>query len=133
MPVTEDTIATIEKDITVKERLFLEPLGDRVVIKRTAPMTTSHGGIALPENTAEKPANGQVVAVGPGYLDMEKKSWTPLSVKVGDHVIFNKFINTEFDLGPEKYLVMAESDILGIVKRKKAKYDSYGNFVEFVQ
>jgi len=92
----------------------LRPLGDRVVVKPLALETVTKSGIVLPE-TKEKPQEGEIVAVGQGkVLDNGKR--TTLEVKVGQRVLFAKYSGTEVKVEGEEYLILRESDILGIVE-----------------
>ncbi|MBV5309150.1 co-chaperone GroES [Chromatium okenii] len=93
----------------------LRPLHDRVVIRRSEEERTSAGGIVIPDSAAEKPIQGEVVAVGNGKL-LDDGSVRPLDVKVGDRVLFGKYSGTEIKLADEKLLVMREDDIMGIVE-----------------
>ncbi|GAB4149123.1 MAG: co-chaperone GroES [Planctomycetaceae bacterium] len=89
----------------------LVPLGDRVVLKRASAEQTTSGGIVLPDSAQDKPQRGEVVAVGEGYVRQDGTK-TPLTVKEGDHVIFNSYGGEEVSLGDEEYLLLRESDIL---------------------
>lgn len=93
----------------------ITPLGKRVLIKRSK-ATASKGGILLPDAAQEKPKQGQVVATGPGAED-ENGVLQPLTVKVGDKVLFSSYAGTEVkdESGEEEYLVMSEDDILGVL------------------
>lgn len=93
----------------------ITPLGKRVLIKRSKAQT-SKGGILLPDAAQEKPKQGEVVAVGPGAED-EAGVLQPLTVRVGDRVLFTSYAGTEIkdDAGEEGYLVMSEDDILGVL------------------
>ncbi|HHI75553.1 MAG TPA: co-chaperone GroES [Gammaproteobacteria bacterium] len=93
----------------------IRPLHDRVVIRRKEEETTTPGGIVLPETAAEKPIQGEVIAVGNGKL-LENGEVRPLDVKVGDTVLFGKYAGTEVKLGDEEVLVMREEDILGVIE-----------------
>jgi chaperonin GroES len=93
----------------------LRPLHDRVVIRRSEEERTSAGGIVIPDSAAEKPIQGEVVAVGNGKL-LDDGSVRSLDVKVGDRVLFGKYSGTEIKLADEKLLVMREDDIMGIVE-----------------
>jgi len=100
------------------------PLHDRVVVKRIDADEKTAGGIIIPDTAKEKPQTGEVVAVGPGGRD-ETGKLTPLDVKAGDHVLFGKWSGTEVKLDGVDYLIMKESDIMGILEgqassRKKA-------------
>jgi len=93
----------------------LRPLGDRVVVKPLARETVTKSGIVLPDTAKEKPQEGEIVAVGPGkVLDNGKR--TTIEVKVGQHILFAKYSGTEVKVEGEEYLILRESDILGIVE-----------------
>ncbi len=90
----------------------IRPLGDRVVVKRCkAP--TSKGGILLPDSAQEKPREACVIAVGPGAMN-ENGQVEPLTIEVGDSVLFGAYAGTEFKQDDEEYLILSEKDILGI-------------------
>ncbi|MCB4768221.1 co-chaperone GroES [Ancylobacter sp. Lp-2] len=91
------------------------PLHDRVVVKRVDAEEKTAGGIIIPDSAKEKPSQGEVVAVGPGARD-EAGKLVPLDVKAGDRVLFGKWSGTEVKLDGVDYLIMKESDILGIVE-----------------
>lgn len=93
------------------------PLKDRVLIKRRDQEDRSPGGIIIPDTAKEKPIEGDVLAVGPGIRD-DKGTLHALDVKVGDCVLFGKWGGTEIKLDGEEYVVLKESDILGIVIKK---------------
>lgn len=93
----------------------LRPLHDRVVVRRIEADQKSAGGIIIPDTAKEKPAEGEVVAVGAGARN-EKGEIIALDVKVGDRVLFGKWSGTEVRLNGEDLLIMKESDILGIVE-----------------
>ncbi|HEY0440235.1 MAG TPA: co-chaperone GroES [Xanthobacteraceae bacterium] len=99
------------------------PLHDRVVVKRIEAEARSAGGIIIPDTAKEKPQQGEVVAVGPGGRD-ESGKLTPIDVKAGDRVLFGKWSGTEVKIDGTEYLIMKESDIMGVlveeVARKKA-------------
>ncbi len=90
------------------------PLHDRVVVKRIDAEEKTKGGIIIPDTAKEKPSQGEVVAVGPGGRD-ETGKLTPIDVKVGDKVLFGKWSGTEIKLDGQDFLVMKESDLMGIV------------------
>jgi len=94
----------------------IEPLGDRVVLKRleTAEEKTA-GGIVLPETAQEKPQEAEVVAVGPGKKDDNGKT-IPMDVKVGDKVLTNKWGGTEFKIDGDEYVIVSQDDILAKLK-----------------
>jgi chaperonin GroES len=93
------------------------PLHDRVVVKRVTADQKTAGGIIIPDTAAEKPSEGEVVAVGPGGRD-ESGKLTPLDVKAGDRVLFGKWSGTEVKIDGEELLIMKESDIMGVISKK---------------
>jgi chaperonin GroES len=99
------------------------PLHDRVVIKRIEAEEKSAGGIIIPDTAKEKPQQGEVIAVGPGGRD-ETGKLVPIDIKVGDRVLFGKWSGTEVKLDGIEYLIMKESDLMGVLEdspgRRKA-------------
>ncbi|MBM3262689.1 MAG: co-chaperone GroES [candidate division Zixibacteria bacterium] len=93
----------------------VQPLGDRVMVRRVEEEEIQRGGIIIPDTAKEKPQQGEVVAVGTGRLN-DKGERVALDVKVGDRVLFGKYSGTEVKLDGEEYLMMREEDILGILK-----------------
>lgn len=93
------------------------PLHDRVLVKRIESEEKTAGGIIIPDTAKEKPMEGEVVAVGPG-LRNEHGTVTPLDVKAGDRILFGKWSGTEIKLNGQDFLVMKETDIMGIIERK---------------
>ncbi|MET4698716.1 chaperonin GroES [Constrictibacter sp. MBR-5] len=91
------------------------PLHDRVVVKRVEETTKTAGGIIIPDTAKEKPQEGEIIAVGPGARN-EKGEIQALDVKVGDRILFGKWSGTEVKLDGQDYLIMKESDIMGIVE-----------------
>ncbi len=94
----------------------IRPLHDRVVIKRLAEEEKSKGGIIIPDSAKEKPAEGEVIAVGKGKKN-EDGSVAPLDVKKGDKILFSKYAGTEIKIDGEDYIIMREDDILGVVEK----------------
>lgn len=92
------------------------PLHDRVVVKRLESETKTSGGIIIPDTAAEKPQQGEVVAVGPGARD-ETGKVVPLDVKKGDKVLFGKWSGTEVKIDGKDLLIMKESDIMGVIEK----------------
>lgn len=92
----------------------IKPLGDRVVLKQLEAEEKTKSGIVLPTNAKEKPAQAEIVAVGPGKIEDGKK--IEMSVKVGDKVIYSKYAGTEVKLDDQEYIVLKEEDILAIVE-----------------
>jgi len=93
----------------------IRPLNDRLLVKRLEEEAKTAGGIIIPDSAKEKPAEGKVVAVGPGKLDDKGERMT-LQVKEGDRVLFPKYGGTEVKLDGEDYLIMREDDILGVIE-----------------
>jgi chaperonin GroES len=94
----------------------IKPLHDRVVVKPSEAEEKTKGGIILPDTAKEKPIEGKVVAVGNGKVTEDGKVM-PLTVKVGDVVLYGKYSGTEIRIDQEDYLIMRESDIFGIVNK----------------
>ena len=94
----------------------LKPLDDRIVIKQSEAEEKTIGGIILPDTAKEKPQLGTVVAMGPGKL-LDDGKRNKMSVKVKDEVIYAKYIGNDIEIDGEKYVILQESDILGIVER----------------
>jgi chaperonin GroES len=96
------------------------PLHDRVVIQRIEAAAKSAGGIIIPDTAQEKPQQGRVTAVGPGGRD-ESGKLIPIDVKVGDRILFGKWSGTEVKIEGVEYLIMKESDIMGVLVEAEAK------------
>lgn len=92
----------------------IRPLHDRVVVKRVEEETKTAGGIVLPGSAAEKPSEGEVLAVGAGK-PLDNGQVRALEVKVGDRVLFGKYSGTEVKVDGEQLIVMREDDIMGIL------------------
>ena len=90
------------------------PLHDRVVVRRVESEEKTKGGIIIPDTAKEKPAEGEIVAVGPGARD-ENGKVVALDVKVGDRVLFGKWSGTEVKLDGVDLLIMKEADIMGVI------------------
>ena len=97
--------------VSVKVR----PLGDRVLVRPLSRETVTKTGIVLPDTAKEKPQEGEILAVGPGKILDNGKSTTP-EVSVGQKVLFAKYAGTEIKMDDEEYLILRESDIMGIVE-----------------
>jgi chaperonin GroES len=99
------------------------PLHDRVVVRRIEAEEKTAGGIIIPDTAKEKPQEGEIIAVGPGGRD-EAGKLVPIDVKVGDRVLFGKWSGTEVKLDGVEYLIMKESDLMGVLEgaegRRKA-------------
>jgi chaperonin GroES len=95
------------------------PLHDRVVVRRIESEATTAGGIIIPDTAKEKPQEGEIIAVGPGARD-ETGKLVPLDVKAGDIILFGKWSGTEVKIDGQEYLIMKESDVMGIIEGKAA-------------
>ncbi|MEI6172256.1 MAG: co-chaperone GroES [Bacteroidota bacterium] len=90
-------------------KVKIKPLADRVLVEAAAAEDKTAGGIIIPDTAKEKPQKGTVVAVGPGKKD------EPMTVKVGDSVLYGKYAGTEITIDGENYLIMRESDIVAVI------------------
>jgi chaperonin GroES len=95
------------------------PLHDRVVLKRIEAEAKSSGGIIIPDTAQEKPQQGEVVAVGPGGRD-EAGKLIPIDLKAGDRVLFGKWSGTEVKIDGVEYLIIKESDVMGVLTETAA-------------
>ena len=93
----------------------LRPLQDRILVKRVEEESTRKGGIIIPDTAKEKPAEGEVVAVGIGRIGEDGKR-IALEIKKGDKILFGKYSGTEVKIESEEYLIMREEDVLGIIE-----------------
>ena len=93
----------------------IRPLQDRVVVRRTEEETKSSGGIVIPGSAAEKPSQGEVLAVGPGKK-LEDGSVQPLDLTVGDKILFGQYAGSTVKLDDEELLIMNESEVFGVVE-----------------
>ena len=89
--------------------LHIKPLSDRVIVEPAQAETTTASGIIIPDTAKEKPQRGKIIAVGNGKKD------EPLTVKVGDSVLYGKYAGTEITIEGKEYLIMRESDIFAIL------------------
>jgi len=92
----------------------IRPLHDRVLVRRAEAETKTAGGIIIPGTAEEKPSEGEIVAVGSGYVN-DNGETRALDVKTGDKVIFSKWAGTEVTIDGEELMVMKESDIIGVI------------------
>jgi chaperonin GroES len=95
------------------------PLHDRVVVTRIDAESKTAGGIIIPDTAKEKPSEGEVIAVGPGGRD-ESGKLIPIELKKGDRVLFGKWSGTEVKIDGVEYLIMKESDIMGVIEQTTA-------------
>jgi chaperonin GroES len=91
----------------------VSPLADRVVIKSLEESEQMRGGLYIPDSAKEKPQQGEVIAVGPGRFEKDKR--VPMDIKVGDKVLYGKYSGTEVTLDGEQYLILRESDVLAVL------------------
>ena len=91
----------------------IKPLSDRVVVKASEDTEQMRGGLYIPDTAKEKPQQGEIIAAGPGKYEDGKL--VPMSVKVGDKVLYGKYSGTEITLDNEQYLILRESDVLAVV------------------
>jgi chaperonin GroES len=89
------------------------PLADRVVIKALEDGEQMRGGLYIPDTAKEKPQQGEIIAVGPGRFEKDKR--VPMDVKVGDKVLYGKYSGTEVTLDGEQLLILRESDVLAVI------------------
>ena len=97
-----------------------KPLHDRVLVRRVESDQKTAGGIIIPDTAQEKPMEGEVLEIGSGARD-ETGKLVPLDVKKGDKILFGKWAGTEVKMNGEEYLIMKESDIMGIITSGKKK------------
>ena len=93
----------------------IRPLNDRVLVKRLEEEEMTKGGIIIPDSAKEKPAEGEIVAVGNGKMD-DKGKRIAIELKVGDKVLFSKYGGTDVKIDGDDYMIMREDDILGVVE-----------------
>ncbi len=93
----------------------IRPLHDRVIVKRLEEERMSAGGIVIPDSAAEKPSQGEVIAIGNGKI-LDNGEIRALDVKVGDKVLFGKYAGNEVKVEGEEVIVMREEDIMGVVE-----------------
>jgi len=104
--------ATKNKD---KTKLKLQPLGDRLVVKREESLDRTQGGIYLPDSAKDKPTRGTIISVGDGKL-LENGTRGALQVKVGDKVLFTSYAGENIEVGDEEYVLMSESEVLAVLE-----------------
>ena len=93
----------------------LRPLADRVIVKQSEAEEKTKSGIVLPDTAKEKPTKGKVISAGPGKLDDKGKAMS-LGVKAGDTVYYGKYSGTDVEVDGEKFVILRESDILGVLE-----------------
>jgi chaperonin GroES len=95
----------------------LRPLHDRVIVKRLEQETKTASGIVIPDNAAEKPDQGEVLAVGPGKRNEKTSDFIALNIKVGDRVLFGKYSGQTVKVDGDELLVMKEDDLFAVVQK----------------
>lgn len=95
----------------------LQPIGDRIIVRREESEAKSKGGILLPDNAQKKPQRGEIMAVGPGKMSIKDGSRLPMQLKVGDKVLFTSWAGDEYKDNQEKsdILVMHEEDVMAVI------------------
>ena len=93
--------------------LKVAPLADRVVVKATEESEQMRGGLYIPDTAKEKPQQGEILAVGPGRFEKDKR--VPMELKVGDKVLYGKYSGTEMTVNGEQVLILRESDVLAVL------------------
>ena len=91
----------------------IKPLEDRIVIKQVDAEQVTASGLVIPDTAKEKPQQGEIVAVGPGRFEKDKR--VPMDVKVGDKVLYGKYSGTEVTVDGEQLLILRESDVLAVL------------------
>jgi len=99
--------------MATKTSTAVTPLADRVVVRAMEETEQMRGGLFIPDTAKEKPMQGEVIAVGPGRYEKDKR--VPMELKVGDKVLYGKYSGTEVTLDGDPYLILRESDVLAIV------------------
>jgi chaperonin GroES len=100
--------------------MHFRPLHDRVVVRRIEAEEKSAGGIIIPDTAKEKPSQGEIIAVGPGGRD-EAGKLIPIDLRIGDRVLFGKWSGTEVKIDGEEFLIIKESDIMGVLDEPAAR------------
>ena len=94
----------------------IRPLNDRILVQRLEEEAKTAGGIIIPDSAKEKPAEGKIIAVGPGKLN-DAGERVALQVKANDIVLFSKYGGTDVKIDGESYLIMREDDVLGVIEK----------------
>jgi chaperonin GroES len=95
--------------------MSIRPLQDRVVVRRTEEETKSAGGIVIPDSAAEKPSQGEVIAVGPGKK-LDNGSIQNVDLKVGDKILFGQYAGSTVKVDGEELLIMSENEVFGVIE-----------------
>lgn len=105
-----------KKGSSVTSKVKLQPLNDRLVVRREEFEQKTAGGIVLPDSAKEKPSRGHVVSVGPGRA-LDDGTRATMQVKVGDHVLFTSYAPEPFKIGDDELLLLSESDVLAVLEK----------------
>ena len=106
-------MATATKE--AKTKVNLQPIGERIVVRREESEAVTKGGIVLPDSAKEKPARGVVVAVGTGKL-LDDGSRGPMQVAVGDRILFSSYAGETVEISGDEYLLMRQDDVLAVIE-----------------
>ena len=101
------------KSTAAGTKVSVNPLADRVVVRALEETEQMRGGLYIPDTAKEKPQQGEIIAVGPGRFEKDKR--VPMEVNVGDKVLYGKYSGTEVTLDGEQYLILRESDVLAVI------------------
>jgi chaperonin GroES len=115
-----ESLAFANRSIIQEIPMKFRPLHDRIVVTRIDADDKTAGGIIIPDTAKEKPSEGEVIAVGPGGRD-EAGKLIPIDLKKGDRVLFGKWSGTEVKIDGVEYLIMKESDIMGVIEQVVAR------------
>lgn len=99
--------------MATKTSTSVSPLADRVVVRAAEETEQMRGGLFIPDTAKEKPMQGEVIAVGPGRFEKDKR--VPMELKVGDKVLYGKYSGTEVTIDNEQLLILREADVLAVV------------------
>src|SRR4051795_2229759 len=99
--------------MATKTSVKVAPLADRVVVKALEETESMRGGLYIPDTAKEKPQQGEIMAVGPGRYEKDKR--VPMDVKVGDKVLYGKYSGTEVTIEGENFLILREADVLAVI------------------
>ncbi len=99
--------------MATKTNSSVSPLADRVVVRASEETEQMRGGLFIPDTAKEKPMQGEVIAVGPGRFEKDKR--VPMELKVGDKVLYGKYSGTEVTIDNEPLLILREADVLAVV------------------
>jgi len=100
--------------------MHFRPLQDRLLVRRLNAEEKTSGGIIIPDTAQEKPQEGEIVAVGPGGRD-ERGQRVPVEMSVGDRILFGKWSGTEVKIEGKDYVILKETDVMGVLERDKLK------------